>query len=94
MRVVHCKRESYDVYIGRPSVFGNPFSHLERCLAQFRCSSREEAVSKYDEWVRDQPHIMTALTGIAGKTLGCWCAPKLCHGDILIKICREKGLIE
>lgn len=24
-RVVHCKRERYDVYIGRPSKWGNPF---------------------------------------------------------------------
>ncbi len=26
-KVVHCKIEDYDVYIGRPSKFGNPFSH-------------------------------------------------------------------
>lgn len=24
-KVVHCKREKYDVYIGRPSIFGNTF---------------------------------------------------------------------
>lgn len=24
-RVVHCKKERYDVYIGRPSKWGNPF---------------------------------------------------------------------
>lgn len=24
--VVHCKKDKYDVYIGRPSKFGNPFS--------------------------------------------------------------------
>ena len=23
--VVHCKKYSYDVYIGRPSKYGNPF---------------------------------------------------------------------
>jgi len=27
-KVVHCKKEPYDVYIGRPSKFGNPF---KRC---------------------------------------------------------------
>lgn len=94
MRVVHCKREPYDVYIGRPSLFGNPFSHLEKSLARFRCSSREEAISRYEEWVREQPSIMEKLSEIAGKTLGCWCFPNSCHGDVLIKICREKGLIE
>lgn len=28
--VVHCKREPYDVYIGRGSKWGNPFSHNPR----------------------------------------------------------------
>jgi len=38
--VVHCKRESYDIYIGRPSKWGNPYQsgrdgtrqHVERRL--------------------------------------------------------------
>lgn len=25
-KVIHCKKESYDVYIGRPSIWGNPYS--------------------------------------------------------------------
>jgi hypothetical protein len=28
-RVVHCQREPYDVYIGRPSDWGNPFTHIK-----------------------------------------------------------------
>ena len=24
-KVVHCKKEKYDVYIGRPSKWGNPY---------------------------------------------------------------------
>ena len=28
-KVVHCKKELYDVYIGRPSKWGNPFSHIK-----------------------------------------------------------------
>lgn len=25
-RVVHCKRDKFDVYIGRPGKWGNPFT--------------------------------------------------------------------
>lgn len=28
-KIVHCKKDKYDIYIGRPSIWGNPFSHKE-----------------------------------------------------------------
>lgn len=94
MKVVHCKREAHDVYIGRPSKWGNSWSHLEQSLARYTCETREEAISKYEEWIRQRSELMDALPEIAGKVLGCWCAPKSCHGDVLIRLCRERGLIE
>lgn len=93
MRVVHCKREPYDVYIGRPSRWGNMFSHLENPITRFRVSSREEAISRYEEWIRSSEEHLRDLREIAGRVLGCWCAPKPCHGDVLIRLCRERGLI-
>lgn len=85
-RVVHCKREPFDVYIGRPSKWGNPFSHKENTLAEFRVPTREDAVSSYLDWVQTQPELMDALPELRGKTLGCWCAPQACHGDVLMKL--------
>jgi hypothetical protein len=93
MRVVHCKRDRHDVYIGRGSKWGNPFTHLDGTTARFRVRTREEAIAKYAAWIRTQSELMEALPELAGKTLGCWCAPKACHGEILIGLCREKGLI-
>ena len=29
---------------------------------------------------------MNDLHELEGKTLGCWCKPEKCHGDILIKL--------
>lgn len=85
--VVHCKNEPYDVYIGRPSVWGNPFSHLHKTLAQVKVASREEAISKYKEWLVKQPELVEkAKKELKGRVLGCWCAPKACHGDILSAI--------
>ncbi len=84
-RIVHCKREKYDVYIGRPSKWGNPFSHKEGTLAEFKVGSREEAVEKFEAYLIGNKDLMKDLPSLKGKVLGCWCKPKACHGDILIK---------
>lgn len=90
--VVHCKREPYDVYIGRPSPWGNPFSHKEGTQAAYKVATREEAVRRYREWlwqrIRTEPGLVAALAELHGKTLGCWCAPKACHGDVLVLAAR------
>lgn len=80
--VVHCKRESYDVYIGRPSKWGNPF-------AIGKDGSREEVIAKYEAWIASRPELLAALPELAGQTLGCWCAPKTCHGDVLARLAGE-----
>lgn len=81
--------EPYDVYIGRPSKWGNPFSHRSNTLAQYRVASREEAIAEYRKWVQQQPELMAALPELRGKTLGCWCKPLSCHGDILSELANE-----
>jgi hypothetical protein len=88
--VVHSKREPYDVYIGRPSVWGNPYSHQGETLAKFRVSTREEAIAKYEAWLLGQPELVArAKQELRGKVLGCWCAPKACHGEVLSRIANE-----
>lgn len=91
--VVHCKKEPHDVYIGRPSPFGNPFSHLPatKTVAKYRCKTREESIQRYEEWLRAQPELMAKVRSeLKGKILGCWCAPKACHGDILARIANNE----
>jgi len=85
-KVVHCKKEKYDVYIGRPSKFGNPFSHKERTKAKFKVSTREEAIEQFERWIITQPELMKDLKELKGKVLGCWCKPLSCHGDVLIRL--------
>ena len=88
--VVHNKKKPYDVYIGRPSKWGNPFSHKSDTLAEFQVASREEAISRYEKWLLDQPDLMAQVkTDLKGKVLGCWCAPLACHGDILAKVAND-----
>jgi len=78
-RVVHCKREAYDIYCGRPSPFGNPFLiGLD--------GTREEVIAKYEAWIQTQPDLLGRLPELKGKILGCWCAPKACHCDVLARL--------
>lgn len=89
--VVHCKKEPYDVYIGRPGPWGNPFSHKDDTIAQFRVSSREEAIKMYEEWLISRPDIVKkARQELKGKVLGCWCDPQACHGHVLAHIANEE----
>jgi hypothetical protein len=90
-RVVHCKKEAHDVYIGRPSRWGNPFTHLRSDhSAVWVVESREEAIDRYRSDLRKrvrqgEPGLVEALAELYGKVLGCWCSPKPCHGDVLLE---------
>ena len=87
--VVHCKKETYDVYIGRPSKWGNPFSHLKKSTkAKYLVDTREESIEAYKKWITEGEgkHLLNDLHELKGKTLGCWCKPKSCHGDVLAEL--------
>lgn len=85
-RVVHCKHEPHDVYVGRPGPWGNPFSEVYGS-ALYKVATREEAISGYRGWLLAQPELVAkAKAELAGKVLGCWCSPLACHGEILAAI--------
>jgi len=88
-KIVHCRRDEYDIYIGRPSPWGNPFSHKPSSLAEIKVETRQEAIDRYREWILTQPDLLSSLEELRGKRLGCWCRPKLCHGDVLLELLGE-----
>ena len=92
-RIVHCRKESYDVYIGRPSKWGNPFTHIKDkdTKAEFIVESRQDAVNAYRQWISNQPELLKDLSELEGKVLGCWCKPKSCHGDVLIELANKSN---
>jgi hypothetical protein len=94
-KVVHCKKEPYDVYIGRPSKWGNPFTHKKdgKTLAKYIVKNREEAILAYKEWITkgEGSYLLTYLHELKGKVLGCWCKPLSCHGDILVELIKDLG---
>ena len=82
--VVHCKKSSYDLYIGRPSIWGNPF-------VIGKDGTRADVVRKYREWVLTQPALLAKIGSLKGKKLGCWCSPDACHGDVLAEMANKEG---
>jgi hypothetical protein len=82
VRVVHCRRARYDVYIGRPSIWGNPFRIGPD-------GDRDEVIAKYERHVLSSPHLMARLHTLAGLTMGCWCKPLACHGDVLARLVEQ-----
>ncbi|MBX6396077.1 MAG: DUF4326 domain-containing protein [Alicyclobacillaceae bacterium] len=91
IRVVHCLREPYDVYIGRAMPrFGLARSKWANPFRIGRDGTREECIAKYREYVMSRPDLLEALGELRGKTLGCWCKPNPCHGDVLAELVRER----
>ena len=75
--VVNLKEEPFDIYIGRPSLFGNPF-YIGRD------GTREECIEKFKGFFYSNMNLMRATKEkLSGKVLGCYCKPLPCHGDII-----------
>lgn len=88
-KVVHCQREDYDVYIGRPSPYENPFYHKATTkYGQFPVSTRKEAIQCFREWAPKQSGFIEKVRFLRGKILGCWCYPLPCHGDVWVEFCN------
>lgn len=84
------------VYIGRPSKWGNPFE-------LGKDGDRDLVVEKFEKWLttgesfgninaseEKRQSILQSLDELSNKDLVCFCAPKKCHGDVLIKMSKFK----
>lgn len=89
-----------DVYIGRGSPFGNPYSHMDNTKAEHKVSTREEAIAKYREWFEharlNEPVLAAMLNEmkrahLEGHDLNlvCYCAPARCHGEVIKEYLEE-----
>lgn len=87
---VNIKEAQYDVYMGRPSIWGNPF-------IIGRHGTREEVIKKYKEYLLNDPLLMSEIMSLRGKVLGCFCKTnEACHVDVIIEVIEalEKGDIK
>lgn len=99
--VVNIRDEACDVYVGRPSVWGNPFGHRrhggDRGIVPV--PTREDAIQMFEDWLlgrrwadlltEKRAEILRRLPELKGKRLGCWCHPEACHAEVLARMAEE-----
>jgi hypothetical protein len=80
------------VYVGRPSSWGNPYSHKEGTLAAHQVDTKEEAIWSFARDLAGNKALLDRVRKeLQGKDLACWCRPRrgfkgrlLCHAQILM----------
>ena len=84
-KVVNIRKAPYDVYIGRAGrgedgYFGNPFPLINEM-------ERPYVLNQYKEYflkrVLEDEEFRRRILELKDKTLGCFCHPKPCHGDVI-----------
>lgn len=92
IKLVNLKKSPvyYDDYIGRQNKWLNlKESKWHNPFILKRESERAEILVKYEQYLRSRPDLIACLHELKGKTLACYCYPKKCHGDVLIKLYNE-----
>lgn len=98
------KIKDFDVNIGRGSLWGNPWGVGLKNTAEFKVSTRQQAVENFEKWLRGEDFVgilperrqklLDNLWMLENKILGCWCLDENgdgnCHGLVLIKLIQEK----
>lgn len=80
---LHKELDTDAIYIGRPSKWGNPFK-------AGRDGSRAEVIERFRMYMQRKPELVAAAKAeLRGKDLACYCAPKACHGDVLLEIANS-----
>jgi hypothetical protein len=83
MKVTHVKDRTFTVYIGRPSIYGNPF-------IAGRDGTRKEVIRKFKQYATHNPRVLKAIAALPKRAiLGCHCKPKACHGDVIVQLWKD-----
>jgi hypothetical protein len=89
--VVNLKHSDYDVYLGRrgkghAGTFGNPHP-VGYCNICKRVHDRDDCIKEFSKYfykrLKEDPEYRQAVLALKGKTLGCFCHPLPCHGNII-----------
>ena len=83
------------VYVGRPSKWGNPFTHKPGSSAPWRVETAQQAVDAYRIWLEvdeePQRELRAAIGELEGKVLVCTCQSSAeegppCHAEVLVRL--------
>tara|TARA_R110002110_G_scaffold202683_2_gene413800 strand:+ start:201 stop:788 length:588 start_codon:yes stop_codon:yes gene_type:complete len=103
MKVVNLRNESADIYCGRKSSYrakygadcsalGNPFPTRGRSTRKECVEEYKQLVQENKEWFAEKLRVLVEYEKQLGRelTLGCFCAPKICHCDVLIHFVKHQ----
>ena len=85
------------VYVGRGSIYGNPWKVDPAAAPQPGIvATHEEAVALFTKWLRSTPDgqavARPARKHLAGHDLMCWCPNnKPCHADVLLTVANPQA---
>lgn len=99
----HWLEDPNHVYIGRDvefyvagargSKWRNKFTEKKygraRCLELYR----DYVLNDGTRYGVDGKTLLESLEELRGKTLGCWCKPDRCHGDVLVELLTERSCL-
>jgi hypothetical protein len=80
------------IYIGRPSVLGNPYQIGEMYHENSpHKATREEVIKLFETYARIRireldREFIRALEEVEGGDVICWCSPADCHGRIVLDL--------
>lgn len=80
------------LYIGRDMTYYVPAAHGSKWANKFSVQKfgREKCLELYEADIRNNKELMNSLHELTNTVCACWCKPDTCHGDILIKLYKEK----
>ena len=78
------------IYVGRPTVWGNPYV-VGSELMNGETLNAEKAVALYEQHLADNFNERDIRHCLRGKDLACWCAlDQPCHADVLLRIANSR----
>lgn len=81
----HVKPDEHTVYIGRGSVFGNPFTEgtREEMIAEYKTYFHKECLKPRSPLKEGVDTLFDRMMDGENLKLMCFCKPKACHGDVI-----------
>lgn len=89
-----CVEGGARVYIGRPSVLGNPFvlgrdGGRDQVIARYR-AHLEQKLAGGDSAITAEIDRLAAVAQTQQLELACFCAPAACHGDVIKDVLTQR----
>ena len=79
------------IYIGRPSVLGNPYAYPD-VKSKFSAIASDNPIEAHRLWLwmqlqldSPQRQLIAELAAKPDGVLICWCSPAPCHGDVIVR---------